>query len=151
MVPQSPMPFLKPGYVKTKRQDKLKPKAFLVFSLVLRRTALVIPMRYVSIRRKSCSLSQRHMGTSTTFRPCFRRECAFCAHYRGGGSWIKVAMEWWKRMWIWEDRNSPPTSQESLLASNRVSLQAWLLRLLRLFHAGGPHRRAGEVPPRLLR
>ena len=27
MVPQSPIPFLKPGYVKTKRQDKLRPKA----------------------------------------------------------------------------------------------------------------------------
>ena len=38
-----------------------------------------------------------------------------------------------------------------LLASNRVSLQAWLLRLLRLFHAGGRHRREGDVPPRLFR
>ena len=31
MVPQSPIPFLKPGYVKTKRQDKLRPKALPCF------------------------------------------------------------------------------------------------------------------------
>ena len=31
MVPQSPIPFLKPGYVKTKRQDKLRPKALSCF------------------------------------------------------------------------------------------------------------------------
>ena len=30
-VPQSPIPFLKPGYVKTKRQDKLMPKALFFF------------------------------------------------------------------------------------------------------------------------
>ena len=30
-VPQSPIPFLKPGYVKTKRQDKLRRKAFPCF------------------------------------------------------------------------------------------------------------------------
>ena len=30
-VPQSPIPFLKLGYVKTKRQDKLRPKAFSFF------------------------------------------------------------------------------------------------------------------------
>ena len=30
-VPQSPIPFLKIGYAKTKRWDKLKPKAFLWF------------------------------------------------------------------------------------------------------------------------
>ena len=30
-VPQSPIPFLKPGYVKTKRQDKLRPKAIPCF------------------------------------------------------------------------------------------------------------------------
>ena len=30
-VPQSPIPFLKPGYVKTKRQDKLRPKSFPCF------------------------------------------------------------------------------------------------------------------------
>ena len=30
-VPQSPIPFLKPGYVKTKRQDKLKPEALTCF------------------------------------------------------------------------------------------------------------------------
>ena len=29
--PQSPIPFLKPGYVKTKRQDKLRPKALPCF------------------------------------------------------------------------------------------------------------------------
>ena len=29
--PQSPIPFLKPGHVKTKRQDKLKHNAFLCF------------------------------------------------------------------------------------------------------------------------
>ena len=46
---QSPIPFLKPGYVKTKRQDKLRPKALSCFLLHLWQTAPVIPMRCFSI------------------------------------------------------------------------------------------------------
>ena len=50
----------------------------------------------------------------------------------------------WMRMWI-------VMSQAITLAFDRESLHARLLRLPRLSHAGGLHRRAVEVPPRLPR
>ena len=49
--PQSPMLFLKPGYVKTKRQDKLRPKAFpsfLIGSLALLNSGSVVHSRNVT-------------------------------------------------------------------------------------------------------
>ena len=49
-------------------------------------------------------------------------------------------------MWIWKNRSSPQPSQASPPGSDRALPQAFLLRLLRLFHAGGLHRRAGEAP-----
>ena len=68
MVPQSSTPFLKPGYVKTERQDRLKSKArFLVF--FVRRPSPNRPrntlFKYFALFGEYRTLSKRHMGTCT--------------------------------------------------------------------------------------
>ena len=59
-VPQSPILFLKPGYVKTKRQDKLRPNTLPWFSLDLRQTAPVIPMRCFTFQEVLFTLATSH-------------------------------------------------------------------------------------------
>ena len=51
LAPQSLIPFLKPWHGEIKRQDKLKPKTFyFIFSLALRQTTPVIPLKYFAIQ-----------------------------------------------------------------------------------------------------
>ena len=142
--PQSPIPFLKPGYVKTKRQDKLKPKAFPCFFIgpsanrprdsyeLLLRSGNVINSRNVTWARLSSPITASTENVHSV------------SVGMGGGSWTGPVMEWWMRLWTLMTRVSPRTF-------SRTSLQALCLRFLWPFLAGGAERQAGEVPPRLLR
>ena len=85
-VRQSLIPFLKPGYVKNKRQDKLRPKAFPRF--FIGRSANCPRDTYEVLlisESKCCSLSPRHIGAVTSFSSCFGRKCAFCICFKEGG------------------------------------------------------------------
>ena len=75
-VPPSPIPFLKPEYVKTKRQDKLRPEAFPCFFMG------PLANRPRDQSRNCCLLSQRHMSAITSFSPYLCRKCAFCVCFK---------------------------------------------------------------------
>ena len=98
-VPQSPIPFLKPAYVKTKRHDKLRAKkAFCCFFTEpsanrprdtyerLLNSGSIVHSSNVTWTRLPPSVP----GSGENVRPV--------SVSRKEGSWIQVAMEWWKRM-----------------------------------------------------
>ena len=146
-VPQSPILFLKPRYVTIKSQDKPRPKAFPCFFIG---PSANRPRNIYEVLLSSGSvftLATSH-GRGYLLQSLFlKRTRVLYLFQRREGSWTRVAMEWWKRMrmrmWIVMSQACPP-------AFDRASLQAWLLRLMRLSHAGELHQRAVEVPPRLL-
>ena len=59
-VPQSPIPFLKPGYVKIKRQNKLRRKALPYFFIGPSANRPVVPMRCFSIPEVLFTLATSH-------------------------------------------------------------------------------------------
>ena len=129
-VPQSQIPFLKPGYVKTKYQDTLRPKLrrFNFFSVDIQQTAPVIPMRCFPIQDMFI-LAPSH-GRGYLLQSLFlQRMCVLCVFQGWEENLIQVAMEWWKKMRMWS-----VVKQASSPASDRESLHAWLLRILRLSH-----------------
>ena len=87
-VPQSPIPFLTPGYLNTKRQDKLRPKAFPCFSLGLWQTAPVIPVRCFSFQEVLFTLATSH-GRGYLLQSLFLQKMCVLYMLQGGeGSWI---------------------------------------------------------------
>ena len=82
-VPQKrPIPFLKPSYVETKRQDKLSPKTLPCFSLDRRQTAPVIPMRYFSIQQVLFTLATSH-GRGYLLQSLFLQKMCILYRFQG--------------------------------------------------------------------
>lgn len=126
--PQSPFLFLKPGYVKTKCQDKLKPMAFSCFFIGSSTNRPVIPMSYSFLQEMltlATSLGVVHPLPSLVFQTMFI---------------LFMFVMMWTQM-----------SQASPRAFSRTSLQPFSLRFLQLLHVGGPDKQADEVSLRLLR
>ena len=72
-------------YVKTKRQDKLRPKAHPCFSLDLRQTAPVIPMRCFSLQEVLFTLATSH-GRGYLLQPLLlQKMCILVSVSRKGG------------------------------------------------------------------
>ena len=99
----------------------------------------VIPMRYFSTQEVLFTLVTSHGGDYLLQSLLLQRMCVlYMFQVRGGKldpSRDGVVEE--KCIWIMMSQANTP-------AFDGASLQAWLLPLLRLFHAGGLHRRAGE-------
>ena len=94
--PQSPIPFLKPGYVKTNRQDKLKPKAFPSFFIGPPSNRPVIPISYSSIQEMlslATSLGVIYPLPSLVIQALFIL--------------FLFVMKWWMRLWTRTSQASP--------------------------------------------
>ena len=147
-MPQNPTPFLKPAYVKTKCQDKSRPKAFPCFN-TLDLPSANRPRDTYEVLLNSRSVAHSRNVTWARLPPSVpvsTQNVRSVFVSRKGGKLDQSRHGWWKwmRMWIVISQASPP-------AFDRESLHAWFHRLPRLSHAGGLHRRAVEVPSRLLR
>ena len=142
--PRSPIPFLKPGYVKTKRQDKLRLKVFPCFFL---EPSANRPRNTYEVLLNSGNVVHSRNATWARLPPSVAvsaENVRYVSISRKGGNLDRHGV-------VEVDEDVDLMSQASPSAFDRESLHAWLPRLLRLSHAGGLHRRAVEVPPRLLR
>ena len=92
-LPQNPIPFLKPGYVKTTHRDKLKSKVFPYFFLDLRQTAPMMPMRYFSIQGAVFTLAMSRRRGCLLQYIFLQKMCVLYLFKGSEGTWIQVAME----------------------------------------------------------
>ena len=84
-MPQSPIPFIMPRYVKAKRQDKLRPTAFPHFFIGSSSNCPRDTLPGTSLFGEYRTLPKRHVGTGTPFHSRLSRKCGLYTYRKKGG------------------------------------------------------------------